>query len=46
MQRLFFNWALSREKQVVCEFLDNSVPLGERPPPSRSGPTGSSTSST
>lgn len=31
MPRLFFNWALSRDKQVVCEFLDNSVPLGERP---------------
>ena len=31
MPRLFFNWALARDKQVVCEFLDNSVPLGERP---------------
>lgn len=31
MPRLFFNWALSRDKQVVCEFLDNSVPLGDRP---------------
>jgi hypothetical protein len=31
MPRLFFNWALSHDKQVVCEFLDNSVPLGERP---------------
>ncbi|MBE7202784.1 MAG: hypothetical protein INR70_33990, partial [Parafilimonas terrae] len=28
MPRLFFNWALARDKQVVCEFLDNSVPLG------------------
>ncbi len=31
MPRLFFNWALARDKQVVCEFLDNSVPLGQRP---------------
>jgi hypothetical protein len=31
MPRLFFNWALARDKQVVCEFLDNSVPMGERP---------------
>jgi len=31
MPRLFFNWALARDKKVVCEFLDNSVPLGERP---------------
>jgi hypothetical protein len=31
MPRLFFNWALARDKQVVCEFLDNSVALGERP---------------
>ncbi|MGU3407188.1 hypothetical protein [Methylobacterium brachiatum] len=31
MPRLFFNWALARDKQVVCEFLDNSVPQGERP---------------
>ena len=31
MPRLFFNWALARDKQVVCEFLDNSVPLGDRP---------------
>ncbi|MDP4004464.1 hypothetical protein [Methylobacterium sp. NEAU K] len=31
MPRLFFNWALARDKQVVCEFLDNSVPLGRRP---------------
>ncbi|MCJ2071464.1 zeta toxin family protein [Methylobacterium sp. J-030] len=31
MPRLFFNWVLARDKQVVCEFLDNSVPLGERP---------------
>lgn len=31
MPRLFFNWALARDKQVVCEFLDNSVKLGERP---------------
>lgn len=31
MPRLFFNWALARDKKVVCEFLDNSVPLGDRP---------------
>jgi len=31
MPRLFFNWALARDKQVVCEFLDNSVPLDQRP---------------
>jgi hypothetical protein len=31
MPRLFFTWALRRDKQVHYEFLDNSVPAGERP---------------
>ena len=31
MPRLFFTWALARDKQVVFEFLDNSVAQGERP---------------
>jgi hypothetical protein len=31
MPRLFFTWTLRRDKRVHCEFLDNSVPLGERP---------------
>ena len=31
MPRLFFTWALARDKQVVFEFLDNSVPQGQRP---------------
>jgi len=31
MPRLFFTWALRADKDVHCEFLDNTVPLGERP---------------
>lgn len=31
MPDLFFTWALRRDKRVHYEFLDNSVPLGERP---------------
>jgi hypothetical protein len=31
MPRLFFTWALRQDKQVHYEFLDNSVPAGERP---------------
>jgi hypothetical protein len=31
MPELFFTWALRRNKLVHYEFLDNSVPLGERP---------------
>lgn len=31
MPRLFFTWALRRDKQVHYEFLDNSVPEGETP---------------
>lgn len=31
MPRLFFTWALARDKQVVFEFLDNSVAQGQRP---------------
>jgi hypothetical protein len=31
MPRLFFTWALRPDKQVHYEFLDNSVPAGERP---------------
>ncbi|MCJ2129177.1 zeta toxin family protein [Methylobacterium sp. E-045] len=31
MPRLFFTWALRTDKQVHFEFLDNSVPEGERP---------------
>jgi hypothetical protein len=31
MPRLFFTWALRRDKQVHYEFLDNGVPAGERP---------------
>jgi hypothetical protein len=31
MPRLFFTWALKPDKAVHFEFLDNSVPLGERP---------------
>lgn len=31
MPGLFFTWALRTGKEVHCEFLDNSVPLGERP---------------
>ena len=31
MPRLFFTWALRRDKEVFFEFLDNSVPEGERP---------------
>ena len=31
MPRLFFTWALARDKQVVFEFLDNGVAQGQRP---------------
>jgi hypothetical protein len=31
MPELFFTWALRADKSVHYEFLDNSVPLGERP---------------
>jgi len=31
MPDLFFTWALRKDKKVHYEFLDNSVPLGERP---------------
>ncbi len=31
MLELFFTWALARGKSVHYEFLDNSVPAGERP---------------
>jgi hypothetical protein len=31
MPELFFTWALRDSKRVHCEFLDNSVPYGERP---------------
>ncbi|AWN37587.1 hypothetical protein [Methylobacterium radiodurans] len=31
MPELFFTWALSADKEVHYEFLDNSVRLGERP---------------
>lgn len=31
MPRLFFNWALRRDRPVFFEFLDNSVPKGARP---------------
>ncbi|MEM8948330.1 MAG: hypothetical protein AAGC99_03260 [Pseudomonadota bacterium] len=31
MPDLFFTWALRKDKNVHYEFLDNSVPLGERP---------------
>lgn len=31
MPQLFFTWALSGDKSVHYEFLDNSVPAGERP---------------
>ena len=31
MPELFFTWALRTGKLVHCEFLDNGVPLGERP---------------
>jgi len=31
MPQLFFTWALRADKEVHCEFLDNTVPLGERP---------------
>jgi len=31
MPQIFFTWALSADKEVHCEFLDNTVPLGERP---------------
>ena len=31
MPRLFFTWALKIDKSVHYEFLDNNVPLGEKP---------------
>jgi len=31
MPELFFTWALRQDKVVHCEFLDNTVPHGERP---------------
>lgn len=31
MPNLFFSWALSTDKNIHFEFLDNSVPLGARP---------------
>jgi hypothetical protein len=31
MPELFFTWALRPDMSVHCEFLDNSVPSGERP---------------
>jgi hypothetical protein len=31
MPQIFFTWALRTDKDVHCEFLDNTVPLGERP---------------
>jgi hypothetical protein len=31
MPQLFFTWALKADKDVHYEFLDNAVPLGERP---------------
>jgi hypothetical protein len=31
MPELFFTWVLRGDKNVHCEFLDNTVPYGERP---------------
>jgi hypothetical protein len=31
MPSLFFTWTLRADKEVHCEFLDNTVPFGERP---------------
>jgi hypothetical protein len=31
MPEIFFTWALRADKQVHCEFLDNTVPFGTRP---------------
>ena len=31
MPQIFFTWALRADKSVHCEFLDNTVPFGERP---------------
>ena len=31
MPQIFFTWALRSDKDVHCEFLDNTVPYGERP---------------
>ncbi len=31
MPQIFFTWALRNDKSVHCEFLDNTVPFGERP---------------
>ena len=31
MPQIFFTWALRADKEVHCEFLDNTVPFGERP---------------
>ena len=39
MPQLFFTWVRRTDKRVHFEFLDNSVPLGERRAPSRSAGT-------
>jgi hypothetical protein len=31
MPEIFFTWALRADKEVHCEFLDNTVPFGARP---------------
>ena len=31
MPEIFFTWALRADKEVHCEFLDNTVPFGSRP---------------
>jgi hypothetical protein len=31
MPEIFFTWALRADKEVHCEFLDNTVPFGTRP---------------
>ena len=31
MPKLFFTWMLKTDRSVHCEFLDNDVPIGERP---------------
>ncbi len=31
MPQIFFTWAARADKDVHCEFLDNTVPFGERP---------------
>lgn len=40
MPQLFFTWALSGDKSVHYEFLDNSVPLGARPRSAAFGDSG------